>query len=110
MKDSLKLWKKLNWKINGRIFGFGTSPEADWKIIFVSSVMFMVLIIAFSIFMFREINRGSIFVTETPVIQEEQIIDTSLLKETVLYYQNKALEFKKLKSSAPSGTDPSAIH
>lgn len=108
MKDLQTLLKKLNWKTDGRIFGFGTGPEADWKIIFISFAILAVVVIAFSIFMFREIGRGDIFVTEAPGAQEEQILDTSLLKETVLYYQNKALELKKLKSSTPSDTDPSA--
>ena len=107
MKNQWTFLKKLNWKINGRLFGFGTSPDADWKIIFISTTILAILVIALSVFMFIKINRGEIFVIERSVEQGEKPFDTSLLRETVLYYQNKTLEFEKIKSSVTPATDPS---
>ncbi|MDO8728918.1 MAG: hypothetical protein Q7K26_03410 [bacterium] len=107
MKDPTSSLSKLNWKVNGRLFGFGTSPDADWKIIFISTTILIAFVVVFSVFMFIKINKGGIFVVENPVEQEQQVLDTSLLKETVLYYQNKALEFERIKSSVIPATDPS---
>ncbi|MDP2720347.1 MAG: hypothetical protein Q8O75_00025, partial [bacterium] len=104
-QPSLKKW---NWKVNGRLFGFGTSPETDWKIIFILTTIFAVFVVALSVFMFIKINRGEIFVVKRSVEQEEKVLDASLLRETVLYYQNKALEFEKIKSSVVvPAADPS---
>ena len=100
--------KKLNWKVEGRLFGFGTSAEADWKIIFISTTALLVCVIILSVFMFIKINKGGIFVVEKLVEQKEKTLDVSLLKETVLYYQNKALEFEKMKIATTTRViDPS---
>ncbi|MBI2674051.1 MAG: hypothetical protein HYX23_02095 [Candidatus Zambryskibacteria bacterium] len=107
MKDPKTFLTKLNWKINGRVFGWGASPEADWKIIFISTAALIVLIVILSVFMFRQIDKEGIFITEKPTGQEKRALDTSLLKETVLYYQQKALELKKVKESVFKTADPS---
>lgn len=99
--------KKLNWKVNGRLFSFGTSPDADWKIIFISTMILVILIVVLSVFMFIKIYRGGIFVVERSTEPEEKIFDPSLLRETVLYYQNKALEFERIKQSVTPAIDPS---
>ncbi|MDP3874894.1 MAG: hypothetical protein Q8Q22_00015 [bacterium] len=99
--------KKLNWKVNGRLFGFGTSPETDWKIIFILTTILAVFVVALSVFMFIKINRGEIFVVERSTEQEGVSLDTPLLRKTVLYYQNKAIEFERIKSTVTPATDPS---
>ena len=100
MNDLRTSLKKLNWKIDGKIFGFGTSPEADWRIIFISAIILVVLVIAFSIFMFRQTNQTDIFTPDDLGVPEGQILDTSVLRETILYYQNKESEFGRIKNSA----------
>lgn len=107
MKNSQVFLKKSRWKINGRLFGFGDSPESDWKIIFISTIILAVLVVTLSVFMFIEIYQEGIFVTEEPPVQKEKAINVSVLKETVLYYQNKALEFEKIKSLVTPAVDPS---
>lgn len=108
MKNSRASLKKLNWKVNGRLFGFGTSPEVDWKIIFILAMILAVFVIALSVFMFIKIDRKGIFVVERPTGGRGTTLDASLLRETVLYYQNKALEFKRIKSVITPATDPSS--
>lgn len=108
MKNPRESLKKLNWKVNGRLFGFGTSPEADWKIIFISTMILAILVITLSVFMFIKIDRKGIFVVERSTGERETTLDASLLRETVLYYQNKALEFKRIKSTITPATDPSS--
>jgi hypothetical protein len=89
---------RLNLKSNGRIFGFGTSPEADWKIIFISGMTLAFIVIALSAYMFIKINKGEIFVADPSVDVKKNALDVDALRETVSYYQNKALEFERIKS------------
>ena len=107
MKNPRASIKKLNWKVNGQLFGFGTSPEADWKIIFISTTILAVFVIALSVFMFIKIDRKGIFVVERSTGGRGTTLDVSLLRETILYYQNKAFEFKRIKSAITPATDPS---
>ncbi len=88
-------------------FGFGTSPEADWKIIFVSTIILTILVIVSSIFIFIKIDKGEIFVVEKSAGEGDKTLDLSLLRETVSYYQNKALEFERIKRARTPATDPS---
>lgn len=100
--------KKLDWKFNIRSlgFGFGTGPEADWKIIFIATSVLALLIIALSIFMFIKIDKREIFVSDKSSEPSQRTLDTARLKETILYYQNKALEFERIKNSATLITTP----
>ena len=107
MKDPTPSMSKLNWKVNGRLFGFGTSPDADWKIIFITTTMLSIFVIISSVILFVKVDTGGIFIVEKSTEQEAVVLDISLLKETVLYYQNKALEFERIKDSVVPIPDPS---
>lgn len=100
-------FKKWHWKVGGRLFGFGTGPEADWKIIFISSTILVVLIIISSVFVFIKVYQGTVFTAEKSAVQEKKVLDIAFLRETVSYYQNKMLEFEKIKSVVAPSTDPS---
>ena len=106
--------KKLNWKVNGRLFGFGTSPEADWKIILISTIVLAVLAIALNVLIFIKIDKREIFVADKAGEERGQALDISLLRETVLYYQNKAREFEKIQNQkttsmvSPAGIGPAS--
>jgi len=100
-------FKKINWKVNGRLFGFGTNPEIDWKIIFISTIVLATLVILLSIFIFIKIEKGEIFVVKKSVGEVETTLDVAILRNTVSYYQDKALEFERIKSTKPSAVDPS---
>ena len=107
MNNLQTFFKKFSWKINGRLFGFNTSPEADWKIIFVSTLILACFIIVLSVLMFVRIDKGEIFVINKPAEEGAKILDVAVLKETVLYYQNKALEFERIKNVRTTSVDPS---
>lgn len=107
MINSQAFLKKFKWQTNGRLFGFGTSPEADWKIIFMSTIILVVLVIFSSAFMFIIVSKGETLVVGESSVQDAKSLDTALLKETVLYYQNKALEFERIKSLVVPSVDPS---
>lgn len=100
-------FKKLNWETNGKLFGFGTSPEADWKIIFISTVVLALSVIILSAFIFIKIDKGEIFVVEQSDEQGEKTLDISLLKETVSYYEGKAVEFERIRRGSTPAVDPS---
>ena len=100
MNDLRTSLKKLNWKIDGKIFGFGTSPEADWRIIFISTIILIASVITLGVFVFRQTNQTDIFMPGDLDVPEGQILDTSVLRETILYYQNKESEFGRIKNSA----------
>lgn len=106
--DNLRAsFARLNLKKNGRFLGYSTSPEADWGIIFVSAAILTVLIIGLSTFIFIKIDRGEIFVVKKLAGEGDKTLDLSILKETVSYYQNKALEFERIKRAKTSTVDPS---
>lgn len=99
--------KKPDLKFSGNPFGFGTSPEADWKVIFISSVILAISFVIFSVYIFIKIDKGEIFVSKKTTNQDGQVLDTTLLTETVSYYEAKALEFKEMKMIRISTVDPS---
>ena len=100
------LHKKLNLNLHIRLLKLGESQETDWKIISLSTAVLATLIIVLSIFTFIKIDKGEIFsIKETA--GEGGGLDLVSLKETVSYYENKALEFERIKSSKPTGVDPS---
>ncbi|MEK7177014.1 MAG: hypothetical protein AAB719_01850 [Patescibacteria group bacterium] len=98
--------KKLNLNLHVELFKFGKSQEGDWKIISLSTAVLAVLIIALSIFTFIKIDKGEIF-SANESVSENGGLDLNLLKETASYYENKKLEFERIKSSNPTGIDPS---
>jgi hypothetical protein len=107
MKNLRASLNKLNWRISGRIFGFGTSPAADWKIIFVSTLLLAVSVIALSTFIFIKIDKGEIFVVEKSTEEKGKTLNIPLLKEIVTYYQGKAREFERIKGLVVPAVDPS---
>ncbi|MEX2013731.1 MAG: hypothetical protein WD896_00045 [Parcubacteria group bacterium] len=107
MEDTKTFIKSPGWEVNGRPLGFGTSPEADWKIILVSTAVLSVLVIILSVYMFIKIDKGEIFVAEKSNEEETKALDTGLLRETVLYYEHKAAEFERIKSTRTFVADPS---
>ena len=104
MENSENNNKKFSWKLeSGKwLFGLGTSPDADWKIIFVSTIILAVLMIILNVFIFIKIDRQEVVVSDEANKEHQKVLDLSELRETVLYYQNKALEFEKIKNSGAS--------
>jgi hypothetical protein len=99
---------RLNWKSNGRLFGFGTSPETDWKIILVSAVVLAFIVITLCAYMFIKINKGEIFLVDQSTDTEAKTLDVEVLRETVSYYQSKALEFEHIRNATTTeAVDPS---
>ncbi len=107
--DKLNLiLKKLVWKREWRPFGWGTSPDADWKIILISTFLLIVLMSVWSFFKFIRINDGAVFDLGNESEEVEPLFNLDNLQETVSYYKSKNLEFEKIgKDSSSSVVDPS---
>ena len=86
---------------------FDSSPDADWRIIFVSVVVFAVLVCALNVVVLMKVNRGEIFTVGGGADEVQLSLNVEELKATVKYYQNKALEFNRIKNSTSTIPDPS---
>ncbi len=107
MENLKTFFKKSDLKFSGNLFGFGTSPEADWKVIFILSAILAVSFVGFSVYIFIKIDKGEIFLSENLSQQNDKVLDTNLLKESAAYYKNKAVEFAELKNVGIPAVDPS---
>ncbi len=93
-------FKNLELKKGDWLFGFGTSVGADWKIILSSTLALSFLVIILSIYMFIKIDKREVFVVEKPEEMGNKDLNLEVLRDTVIYYQNKAVEFERIKNSA----------
>lgn len=89
--------EKIEWHADGHLFGFGLSPEADWKVIFVSTVTLIVIVSMLNIFMFLRVDRGGLS-REEALESEVPSLDLESLKGAVNYYQNKSKEFERIRN------------
>ncbi len=107
MKNNF-LPKGINLKTGGRLFGFGTSPQLDWKIIFISAAVFTIIGIFLNVFIFIKIDKGEIFVADAPTGEGRNTLDIKELNSTLEYYQNKERAFQNyLDATSTAQTDPS---
>ena len=86
----------------------GVSPKDDWKIIFSTTSILVVLAVVTSLWVFLSLDRREVFVV-MPVGQDgEELINLNALKRTAQHYQTKKVEFEKLLTgSGPRIVDPS---
>ncbi|OHA91007.1 MAG: hypothetical protein A2832_00260 [Candidatus Zambryskibacteria bacterium RIFCSPHIGHO2_01_FULL_44_22b] len=80
------------------------NPQTDWKIVFTSTLILVIIAVALSILVFVKIDKEEVFVSGYGA---NRALDTSLLEDTVDYYENKAEEFEKIKTNKTSVVDPS---
>lgn len=106
MENPITFLSKLNVKITRPSYA-SPSPESDWKIIFISTVVLVICVIILSIFVFIKIDKGEIFLTGGMIEKIEKPLDVSHLKETVNYYEGKRVEFERIKNSRVPSADPS---
>lgn len=108
MNELKSVLQKLKWKRESDPFGWGASPDADWKVIFLSTLALVAVVSGWSYFEFRSVSQGEIFIAEGKVGEEAPLFDLNNLKQTAAYYEAKALEFEKIKNgTSNSVVDPS---
>jgi len=92
---------------NGKLFGFGVSPNDDWKVL---SIIFGVLMLAaaiFGVYMFVKIDEGDIFVVEKTVTPPATTLNQALLTGTLQFYKDRAIRFNTIKAVEATVPDPS---
>jgi len=100
MKDLSTIFNKL--RKDGRLFGWGASPHADWKVIFVLTVLLVLCVTALNIYVFLEVkNTEKLMILETHV-ESREALDLDKLGKVVLYYQNKSAEFDRIRTGTSS--------
>lgn len=107
MTDLQTSLKRINKAISDKIPRFGISPESDWKIISVSTVLLAILVVILSVFVFIKIDKGEIFLTEKTVGFQEKAVDPKILNQTVDYYEAKAALFDEVLREGTGVPDPS---
>lgn len=100
--------KKLEWGKGGRPFGWGSSPDEDWKTIFLFTILLIVAVGAWSFLTYFQIKSGALLEDEFYLGSELPSLNLEDLGNTTSYYQNKALELEKIKSGRGTNiVDPS---
>jgi hypothetical protein len=98
---------KFHLNKNGRLFGFGVSPNADWKILFVSSVLLVILACILGSYFFIRVNLGQLVGQKSYQTEEGKVFDEDLLKQTLEYYKSRAVMFEEIKMTKETVPDPS---
>lgn len=99
--------KKINIKGDGHPFGFGLSPEADWRVILVATIILAAIVSAFNVFLFMGVNDGEALTLDDEDSSASKSLNINELKTTASYYAEKAAQFEKIKAGADAGADPS---
>ncbi len=101
------LFNQFKWKQDGRPFGWGASPDTDWKMIFLTTLALLLVVSAGNLFVFMQVRDGA-FVDETASEGELPTLNIENLKAAASYYETKAAEFDKIRNGAVAPvSDPS---
>jgi len=107
MKKISEYFARIDLIRNGRLFGFGTGPEADWKIISFGTLIMTLVMIVMGGYVFIKVDKGEVFVTKGSADSVERTLNVSLLQDVVVYYKNKEVKFEEIINSRVDGVDPS---
>lgn len=105
--ETKDILKRIKLKKDGKFLGIGTSPEADWQVIFFSGLALLVLVILLSLNLFVRVNTGEAYRHEETLETRDKALNTTLLLSTVKYYSEKEANFYRIRSSKSSIPDPS---
>lgn len=78
-----------------------------WKITVYVFTVINIGVIAFSVYLFLQINEGDIFKSEQDISVTVDTIDRKLLSETLESFEKMEDELRELKNKRPSVIDPS---
>jgi hypothetical protein len=92
------LLKKLKMKSGDRSFSWGISPDTDWKIIFISTIILIVLVSAWNFLTYLKVDSGMYLLEEGTGEATLPTLNLESLKNTVEYYETKSLRFEKIKA------------
>ena len=108
MQDLKNIFKKVETR-NGSLFGLGTGVQADWKFIFFSTVLLIVIVSTLNVLVFLRVDKGEVFESGDDESGPRSTLNLDKLRDANTYYRAKALEFNRIKSGGAraSFSDPS---
>lgn len=101
----MKIFDKEGYKNKGRLLGWGSGPNADWKIMFGVFVSALIVIVVYSGLVFYESMTGE-FGAETNITTQSPI-DINTIKSTAEQYKAKKATFETLLKAEETLSDPS---
>jgi len=102
-----KLTFKIHLHKNGKLFGWGVSPNADWKILFTVFSILIIGVFVLGIYIFLAIANGDIFLVDKALTTIDKKFDAESIKKTVIFYDARAKKLQEIKNSGNSISDPS---
>ncbi len=106
MEDINKIFSKLNFTKGRRYFAFGSSPEADWRIILLSFILLCFITIGLCTYFFYKINLSDINPESSPTVTAPAF-NINKLRQTISHYKEKEMEFERVRSTPETVVDPS---
>ena len=98
---------KIHVHKNGKLFGFGVSPNDDWKVLAIVFGVLMLFAAIFGVYMFVLIDKGDIFVVEKKAVSHTTTLNKTLLTDTLKFYKDRAIQFETIKAVEATVPDPS---
>jgi hypothetical protein len=95
MSDINTVLKNLDWN-HRRPFGWNSSPDADWKVIFFGALILILIVSALNLWLFIEAQSGNLFINQEEVVSEMPSLDLEKLRATLTHYEDKAAESQRL--------------
>ena len=94
---------KTGYDNHGNFFGWGSSPDADWRVMFS---IFLILICGVGVVALSTFSRMKSGVADNGS-SENRPIDRELLHKTAAFYEAQKLNFAKYQSLPETTPDPS---
>ncbi|MEK7194548.1 MAG: hypothetical protein AAB660_02570 [Patescibacteria group bacterium] len=101
----IKIFDKNGYANRGRFLGWGSGPDADWKVIFSVLILLLLATAIFSTIVFLNVGNGAFGSDVTSTT--ESPLDKKLLQNNVKYYKNKQSVFESLRVGKETTPDPS---
>jgi len=101
----IKIFDKDGYKNRGRLLGFGSGADADWRVIFSLFLILMVLSAIYCGAFFLKVMGGG-FGSESKD-EGESPIDKNLLHKVAEFYKDKKATIESLKTTKDTAPDPS---
>jgi hypothetical protein len=91
------------YKNHGRFLGWGSGPDADWKVMFTTFLILLAVSTLLNVILYR--NAKSSF--ETGDVSVELPVDKEELRRTANFYEEKKLDFESVSKTPETISDPS---
>ena len=107
IKEKLKIWYDKIRDASSSHKVSGISPEHDWKILLMSTIVIIILMAVFCSYFYLLIDRGELFKVDSSKTSKEVKIDEKLLKIAVDDFKEREAMLAEIKRSGNVPPDPS---